>query len=335
MTRIGLPPAVGPLTEALFEAIAAPPAPLPELPEPQGDALDDLDHHLALYACCEITYRGWAGVDAEWEWEPTLVGLRRELERRFEEAVISGLDEIDETPGADVPARLEALIAADESPSVARLLAREGHPGLLRELIMHRSVDRLKEAEPHLRTIARLPDRPKAALVEILADEMGDGRPEMLHSHLYRQTMEAMGLDGRENAYVDRLPGITLASVNLMSLFGAHARLRGALAGHLAVTEMTSSAASRLYAQAMRRAGLVSREATHYFDEHVEADAVHDVLASHDLAGGLAEAEPELTESILFGARALLLIEGRLARHLLGAWEAGHSSLREPSALPV
>jgi hypothetical protein len=333
--RAPLPPPTGPLTEALFDALHGPPAPLPELPEPQGDPLDDLDHHLALYACCELGYRGWAGVDAEWEWEPTLVGLRRELERRFEAAVVLGVAELPEPPGGDVPQRLEGLIAADDSPSVAQHLARAGDREQMRELLVHRSADRLKETEPHLRAIARLPDRPKAAIVEILADEMGGGRPERLHSHLFRQTMEALGLDGRENAYVAQLPGVTLATVNVMSLFGAHARLRGALAGHLAVTEMTSSVASRRYGQAMRRAGFTSRKATHYFDEHVEADAVHDVIASHELAGGLAEAEPELADSILFGARALMLLEGRLARYLLGAWKADQTSLRAPASAVV
>ncbi len=330
MTRVALPPSAGPLTAALFEQLDGPPVALSGLPDPRGDPLDDLDHHLALYACCELAYRGWADVDPEWEFEPTLVGLRGALERRFEAALVAGVAELPEAPDGDVPDRLEELIAADDSPSVAQFLARESDPDLMRELLVHRSADRLKEAEPHLRTIARLPDRPKAAMVEILADEMGGGRPERLHSSLYRRAMDALGLDGRENAYIAHLPGITLASVNLMSLFGAHARLRGALAGHLAVTEMTSSAASRRYAQAMRRAGFESREATHYFDEHVEADAVHDVLASHELAGGLAEAEPELANSIIFGARALMLVEARLAHHLLGAWQAGRSSLRAP-----
>ncbi len=328
--RSELPPPAGPLTGALFEQLRRPPAPLPELPEPLGDPLDDLDHHLALYACCELAYRGWAGVDPEWEWEPTLVGLRGALERRFERAIVAGLAELPEAPDRKVPDRLNELIAADDSPSVALFLAREGDRELIRELLVHRSADRLKEAEPHLRTIARLPDRPKAALVEILADELGGGRPEMLHSNLYRRTMNALGLDGRENAYIAHLPGVTLATVNLMSLFGAHARLRGALVGHLAVTEMTSSAASRRYAQAVRRAGFRSREATHYFDEHIEADAVHDVLASHELAGGLAESEPELADSIIFGARALMLVEKRLTHHLLCAWDTGRSSLRMP-----
>lgn len=333
--RVPLPPPAGLLTQGLFEQLGRPPAPLVGLPEPQGDPLDDLDHHLALYVCCELAYRGWAGVDHEWEWEPTLVALRVMLERRFEAALTEGLAQVPDAPTWKVPDRLNELIAADESPSVAQYLAREGQAEAIRELLVHRSADRLKEAEPHLRTIARLPDRPKAAMVEILADELGGGRPEMLHSNLFRQMMGAFGLDDRENAYVAHLPGVTLACVNLMSLFGAHARLRGALAGHLAVTEMTSSVASRRYAQAVRRAGFTSREATHYFDEHVEADAVHDVIASHELAGGLAEAEPELADSIIFGARALMLVESKLAGHLLGAWQEGRSSLRTPVAAAV
>ena len=167
----------------------------------------------------------------------------------------------DATEGS-VPERLEALIAADDSPSVARHLAQRGTEDELRELLIHRSADRLKEADPHVRVIPRLPTRAKAAMVEVLADEYGGGRPEYLHAELYRQALEALGLDGAYGAYVDRLPGVTLATVNLMSMFGAHARWRGAIAGHLAVTEMTSSEANRRYGRAVRRLGYTSREAT-------------------------------------------------------------------------
>ena len=55
-------------------------------------------------------------------------------------------------------------------------------------------------------------------------------------------------------------------------------------------------------------------------------------MAAVDLAGGLARQEPELTADILWGARALMLVEERWARSLLGAWESGESSLRAPVA---
>jgi hypothetical protein len=319
-----LPPATGPATEALFAALARAPYALDRLPAPH----DDLDLHLALYACYELGFRGFADVDGAWESEPSLVAARAELEQRFEADLHARIDTVPDPTGGSVPERLQAVIDADDAPSVARHLATRGTLDEMREFLIHRSADRLKEADPDVRTIPRLPGRAKAAMVEILADEYGGGRLEYMHSELYRQALEALELDGSYGAYAHRLPAVTLATVNLMSLFGAHARWRGAIVGHLAVTEMTSSDANRRYARAVRRLGLTSREATHYFDEHVEADAIHDVVASHDLAGGLAEAEPEQADTILFGARALMLVERDFAHHVLSAWDAGRSSLR-------
>jgi hypothetical protein len=111
-----------------------------------------------------------------------------------------------------------------------------------------------------------------------------------------------------------------------MSLLGLHRRRRGAIVGHLAAFEMTSSVPNRRYANALRRLGFGPR-ATDFFDEHVEADAVHENLAAVDLAGGLARLEPALAGDILWGARALVEVEGRWAQHLLDAWAAGRSSL--------
>ena len=138
--------------------------------------------------------------------------------------------------------------------------------------------------------------------------------------------MAAVGLDGRYGAYVERLPGLTLATVNLMSLYGLHRRLRGAIVGHLAAFEMTSSLPNRRYGNGLRRLGF-DADATDFFDEHVEADAVHEQVASWDLAGGLAAAEPQLGGDVLWGAAVLLELEARWARRLLGAWERGESSL--------
>ena len=60
------------------------------------------------------------------------------------------------------------------------------------------------------------------------------------------------------------------------------------------------------------------------------AHAFHEAIAAVDLAGGLARAEPALAPEILWGARALMVVEDRWARSLLGAWDAGRSSLRVP-----
>ena len=82
----------------------------------------------------------------------------------------------------------------------------------------------------------RLRRRPRSC--EIQADEYGGGVTERIHAQLFADAMEAVGLDSTYGAYLEHLPAVTLATVNLMSLFGLHRRWRGAIVGHLALFEM-------------------------------------------------------------------------------------------------
>ncbi|MEO6350989.1 MAG: iron-containing redox enzyme family protein, partial [Candidatus Limnocylindrales bacterium] len=200
--------------------------------------------------------------------------------------------------------------------------------------VAHRSAYQLKEADPHSWALPRLYGGPKAAMVQIQADEYGGGDPARIHARLFANTMEALGLDSDYGAYVDHLPGVTLATVNLMSLFGLHRRWRGAIVGHLALFEMESSVPNRRYGNGLRRLGL-GEQATDFFDEHVMADAIHEAVAAVDLAGGLARQQPELTGDILWGAATLVELDGRMARHTLAAWEMGVSSLRIELSKPL
>jgi len=136
-----------------------------------------------------------------------------------------------------------------------------------------------------------------------------------------------VGLDSTYGAYLDRIPGVTLATVNLMSFFGLHRRLRGAIVGHLALFEMTSSVPNRRYAAGLRRLGY-GEDACLFFDVHVVADAVHESVAAVDLAGGLAAQDRRLGADVLWGASALLAIDGIWAQHVMGSWEGDSSSLR-------
>ena len=303
---------------------------LPALPDALdvADPLGDDDLHLALYLCYELHYRGLPGVDERWEWEPSLLRLRREWETIFEDGLLVaiGAPEVSGPAPDEMDLALRAVLEADEGPSLSSYLERTGSLEQLLEFVTHRSAYQLKEADPHSWAIARLSGPPKAALVEVQADEYGGGRPDRVHAELFAVAMQELGLDRTYGAYVDRLPGVTLATVNLMSLFGLHRRWRGAIVGHLAAFEMTSSLPNRRYANAVRRLGFGPR-ATDFFDEHVEADAVHENVAAVDLAGGLARLEPALAGHVLWGARALVELEGRWAQHLLDAWESGRSSL--------
>ena len=328
-----LPEPRGPISERLLAALAGAPGALEALPEPSGAAEADEDLQLALYCCYELHYRGLPGVDERWEWSPSLLALRGALEERFEAALRDAVGRVGPPPEPEeMDVALRAIEDADDGPSLSRYVEREATREQVLEFMVHRSAYQLKEADPHSWAIARLTGPPKAALVEIQADEYGGGRPERMHASLFADAMHAMGLDPAYGAYLDRLPAHTLATVNLMSLFGLNRRLRGAIVGHLALFEMTSSLPNARYARGIRRIGFSDPAATDFFDEHVEADAVHENIAAVDLAGGLARQEPALTGQILWGARALLAIEGAWAAELLGAWEAGASSLRTPVA---
>lgn len=292
------------------------------------DALDDEDLHLALYLCYELHYRGLEGVDPGWEWEPSLIALRGGLEHRFEAALIGALGEPEKLPIPPdrMDLTLRELADADDAPSLSRHIEVDATLEQVREFMVHRSAYQLKEADPHTWAIPRMFGPPKAALVEIQTDEYGGGRPERIHAQLFADAMAAVGLDPRYGAYVDRIPAVTLATVNLMSFFGLHRRRLGAIVGHLALFEMTSSIPNRRYGDGLRRLGFDGK-ATAFFDEHVLADAAHESIASVDLAGGLVRQQPEISGDIIWGARALLMLEGRWASHLLSAWKDGRSSL--------
>ncbi|HST66924.1 MAG TPA: iron-containing redox enzyme family protein, partial [Mycobacteriales bacterium] len=216
-----------------------------------------------------------------------------------------------------------------DSPPLASFLHRTATLGQWREFVVHRSVYQLKEADPHTWAIPRLTGLAKAALVEIQTDEYGNGRPERMHSALFATSMRELDLDDTYGAHVDLVPAVTLATSVVATYFGLHRRWRGAIAGHLAALEMTSSLPMRRYGNGLRRLGL-GPAATRFFDEHVEADAVHEQVAAHDLCGALAAAEPALAGDIVFGAAVCLALDARQARHMIGRWDEGLSSLRAP-----
>ncbi|HYN30814.1 MAG TPA: iron-containing redox enzyme family protein [Dermatophilaceae bacterium] len=225
---------------------------------------------------------------------------------------------------------LDELTEPSPRPGLSAWLARHGELEHFRELLVRRSVYHLKEGDPHTLAIPRLHGIPKAALVEIQADEYGGGRPEWVHSTLYAQSMRALGLDDSYGHYVDAVPATSLAVVNLMSMFGLQRRLRAASVGNLTLFEMTSTRPNRLYGQGLRRLG-APEAALLYFDEHVEADAVHEQIAARDLCGGLVAQDPSLSADLLFGVRAAILVDGLVEEELLGAWQAGRSALRLPA----
>lgn len=280
--------------------------------EPYGD-----DLQLALYVCYELHYRGFDAVRPELEWDPPLLAVRAALEERFLSAlrhdapVTAGLDDI-----------LDGLLLEPVRGSgVSWFLEDRGELRHLRDYAIQRSLYHLKEADPHAWVLPRLHGRAKAGMAAIEYDEFGAGRADRVHARLFAGLMADLGLDTAYGRYLDEGSAPMLTLVNQMSLFGLHRRLRGALVGHFAAVEITSSPASRRLAHAMKRTG-AGPAAEFFYTEHVEADAVHEQVVRRDVIGGLLDDEPALAADIAFGVIATSFLEDRLGERLLADWRA-------------
>lgn len=336
---VTLPAARGAVSAALIEMLLSEPTPNVDGAGLQwtgdvAEATTDDDLQLALWLTYEQHYRGLAGVHDDWEWHPELVRARKTWEQHFltglsfEVGLSAGPITSGATEGREtVVQALNELAAEDSSPSLSKFLMRTATSSHFAEFLVHRSLYHLKEADPHTWAIPRLSGAVKAAFVTIQADEYGGGSTPAMHAQLFRVLLQDWDLHDRYGHYLDHVPGVTLMASNLISIFGLNRRWRGALVGHLAMFEMTSSIPNGRYARGHRRLG-GGDEAALFFDEHVIADSVHDQIALHDLAGGLAETEPHLVDDILFGARCAAYTDRAFAEHVLHRWGVGASSLR-------
>jgi hypothetical protein len=325
-----LPDPRGPLSAEVIEALAVPadegsfPAPPAGL---DGDVLHDEDVQLALWVLYELHYEGFDQVDGAWEWDPRAVAYLAALEAGFLAALHAMAPVPATDPAAPLHERIEALTERAPSAGLSRFMQREATAEQFREYLIVKSVYHLKESDPHSFVLPRLRGLPKVRLAELQYDEYGGGRPDRHHQTLFANTLRASGLDDTYGAYLDLVPGITLAVNNAMSLFGLHRQYRGSAMGHLAAFEATSSIPCRRVAQGVRRIGL-PEAAADYFDEHVEADAVHEQLAMREICGAMADADPALTDSILFGSWVCCYLDHLDGLELVGRWRAGESVLR-------
>jgi hypothetical protein len=324
--RPELPAPRGPLTRALFDhwerSSRSSEVAVSENLE-HLDALTDEDLQLALWCCYALGRGGLEDVDDQLAWDPATIQFRTRLEDRFEAALRSehGCDNVPDEPTVAL-----RVIATWAGPPLAQTVAEEGDRGHLEEFAIHRSAYQLKVADPHLWGRLRRAGPDPAAVVEDPVDEYGVGRPHGARAELFAAAMVELGLDPSLGHYVARLPATTLATENLVTMFGRHRRLRGALVGHLALFEMSSVATiPHLLAAARRVGGLPALE--RFCAVHVEADPHPARAALDEMVAPLVAAEPALGADVVFGAAALSRVEVRFARHVLSAWRRDESSL--------
>jgi hypothetical protein len=286
------------------------------------------DLQLALYICYELHYRGFADIHPHWEWDPSLLHLRARMEEVFLGEVRKQIGEIgiDDSPTAEMD---NLSTASARATGLSAYLCDLGTWAQAQEYFVHRSLYHLKEADPHAWVIPRLTGQAKASFAAVEFDEYGAGRGQNVHQELFAELLEAAGLDRRYLGYLDHGCAEALALVNVMSLLSLHRELRGAAVGHFAATEITSPPGSRRLSSALRRLQAPTA-CIRFYDEHVEADAVHEQVVRTEVVGSLLQQEPELAADVIFGIRAFGLLEDRLETFVLQRWGDGHSSLRHP-----
>ncbi|MFD1498719.1 iron-containing redox enzyme family protein, partial [Streptosporangium lutulentum] len=69
--------------------------------------------------------------------------------------------------------------------------------------------------------------------------------------------------------------------------------------------------------------------AARFYDEHVQADAVHEQIAAHDMCGGFAQQYPSQAGDVLYGAACALTLDRLFTEHVLRRWTRGITSLRQ------
>src|SRR3954468_11081536 len=147
-----LPGARGPLSEMLIERLREP-APAHGKPEEflvarAEDGVFGEDFQLSLYVLYELHYRSFREVDERWEWQPSLLALRAELEADFEAALGETLEAGAARPDpATLGSAITDLIEADDGPQLSVHMERSASLDQFREFLIHRSAYQLKEAD--------------------------------------------------------------------------------------------------------------------------------------------------------------------------------------------
>lgn len=144
--------------------------------------------------------------------------------------------------------------------------------------------------------------RPVGEKLEIAAnywDEMGNGAPEQVHTHLFGQTLAAVDID---DAYLEK--ALTLEATisgNLSACLALSRRHYYKAVGYFGVTEYLAPRRFRCIVNAWRRLGLPEVGIT-YHDLHIGVDAGHASGWFKNVVAPLVDADPRTGREIAMGA---------------------------------
>lgn len=146
-----LPQPRGQVSEQLLDRLVRLPHEISPLPLEDVSVIADDDVALALHLCYELHYLGLAGVDATWEWNPSLLREVQRIEAAFERELIALAGPVPVGLGsAEAVELLGGMASAPEARSLSSYVQTQGTVDQLRELAIHRSAYRPAESAPHL-----------------------------------------------------------------------------------------------------------------------------------------------------------------------------------------
>ena len=222
-------------------------------------------------------------------------------------------------PWDDLVDQVDTLLGADGGPSLADHLARSAGPDEFRDFLRQRSIYHLKESDPHAFVVPRIDGRARSRSRSCSTTSSAPAARRHctpVSSRMPWPPAASTPPTGRTSMP----PAPTLAVNTTMSVFGLHRRWRGAAMGHLAAFESTSSRPCSRIAAGARRLDLPEAVAA-YYEEHIEADAVHEQLAVRGICVPLVEADPGLRQDVLLGVAACLDLDGLAAGEHLARWD--------------
>jgi hypothetical protein len=245
-------------------------------------------------------------------------GFRSRLDRVREE------DDIDLTPPAENLGEWFESLALGEHPlddgSWGAYLKDDATLDALKSVVAQRSLFFLREPDPWIYAVPTLTGIAKAGLIDLLLDEYGWGKLDRMHSTIYANLMDALGLETELDHYELTTSWQFLATLNHQWMCALDPMLGRRLIGTIYLTEADSPQAMTNYLAAYDRLGIDDPRVLEFYELHVAADENHRDVALSEVAVPVAEAEgaaaAQAIATGIFDARTLEaeFAQGELAR---------------------
>eukprot|EP00879_Flechtneria_rotunda_P002011 GHRR01002188.1.p1 GENE.GHRR01002188.1~~GHRR01002188.1.p1 ORF type:complete len:513 (+),score=225.29 GHRR01002188.1:455-1993(+) len=162
------------------------------------------------------------------------------------------------------------------------------------------SLDGLVEASRQSRVCAGAANLVACTIFRVLMEEYGTGRYQRKHSTFYKTMMEQLGLNTKEESYLDLVPWQWLATGNQNFLLTERRRHYLRYAGALSFFEINGPSVYKTYLAAAQRNGL-SEDACGYWALHIKEDERHGKQMLEEVALPLVDMYPQDAWEMVLG----------------------------------